>query len=213
MPRMRLHAVPLRALALALAALGCGAPAASEEAAGTVYNVEIIVFRATAATTGGTENWSEEAGARSIAGDESSSGSLQVGRFVALLPPAAWQLNELESRLRASGAYQPVAHVAWSQTASAWGTRAGFALARLGVGVPGLSGNVYLEHGQFLHLGMSLNWAMEDPPDGLGAGPGTQFTLNETRRVRFYERNYYDHPAFGVIAMVSPAQGPRAPGR
>jgi Peptidoglycan-binding protein, CsiV len=214
MPRMRLRAVPLRAVGLTLAAaLGWVVPAASEESAGAVYNVEIIVFRATAASQGGAENWSEEAGARSIAGDESASGSLQVGRFVALLPPAAYQLNELESRLRGSGAYLPVAHVAWSQTASAWGTRAGFPVNRLGIDVPGLSGSVYLEHGQFLHLGMSLNWTMENPPDGLGAGPGTQFTLNETRRVRFYERNYYDHPAFGVIAMVTPAQGPRAPGR
>lgn len=203
----------LRALPLALAAaLAVSLPAASEEAAGPVYNVEIIVFRALTAQ-GGTENWSEEAGARSVAGDESASGSLQVGRFVGLLPASAYQLNELESRLRASGAWLPVAHAAWSQTASAWGTRAGFALSRLGVEVPGLSGNVYLEHGQFLHLGMSLNWAMENPPDGLGAGPGTAFTLNETRRVRFYERNYYDHPAFGVIALVTPAQGPRAIGR
>jgi hypothetical protein len=54
---------------------------------------------------------------------------------------------------------------------------------------------------------------MESPPDGLGAAPGTAFALNESRRVRFYERNYYDHPAFGVIALVTPAQGPRAPGR
>ena len=28
-----------------------------------------------------------------------------------------------------------------------------------------------------------------------------------------YERDYYDHPAFGVIALVTPAQGARAPGR
>ena len=203
----------LAALSLALGALlGLAVPAASEEAAGPVYNVEIIVFRALTAQ-GSAENWSEEAGARSIAGDESASGSLQVGRFLGLLPAAGYQLNELESRLRASGAWQPVAHAAWSQTASAWGTRAGFALNRLGIEVPGLSGNVYLEHGQFLHLGMSLNWAMENPPDGLGAGPGTAFTLNESRRVRFYERNYYDHPAFGVFALVTPAQGPRAPGR
>ncbi|HXZ60647.1 MAG TPA: CsiV family protein [Steroidobacteraceae bacterium] len=203
----------LHALTLALAtALACPGAAAPEESPAAVYNVEIIVFRA-AAAEGGAENWSEEAGARSVAGDESASGSLQVGHFVALLPPAAYQLNELENRLRASGAYLPVAHVAWSQTASAWGTRAGFAVNRLGVDVPGLSGNVYLEHGQFLHLGLSLTWAMESPPDGLGAGPGTAFTLNETRRVRFYERNYYDHPAFGVIALVTPAQGPRAPGR
>ena len=202
-----------RALALALAgALAAALPAASEESAGPVYNVEIIVFRTTAAG-GAPENWSEEAGARSVAGDESASGSVQVGRFVGMLPPAAYQLNELESRLRTSGTYVPVAHAAWSQTASAWGTRAGFAVGRLGIDVPGLSGNVYLEHGQFLHLGLSLSWTMESPPDGLGAAGGTQFTLNETRRVRFYERNYYDHPAFGVIALVTPAQGPRAPGR
>jgi hypothetical protein len=159
------------------------------------------------------ENWSDEAGARSIAGDESATGSSQVGRFVALLPPSAYQLGGLEERLRASGSYVPVAHVAWSQTASAWGTRAGFPLARLGVDVPGLTGNVFLERGQFLHLGLSLSWMMTAPPAGLGAGPGTTFTLNETRRVRFYERNYYDHPAFGVLALVTPAQGARPPGR
>src|SRR5579872_2138998 len=187
--------------ALALAALAGSLPAASEESAGTVYNVEIIIFRKLTAQ-GGPENWSEEASARIVAGDESASGSLQVGHFVALLAPAGYQLSELENRLRASGAYLPVAHAAWSQTASGWGTRAGFPLNRLGIEVPGLSGSVYLEHGQFLHLGMSLNWAMESPPDGLGAGPGTAFTLNETRRVRFYERNYYDQPAFGVIALV-----------
>lgn len=198
--------------ALALAALAGSLPAAPEDSAGTVYNVEIIVFR-TLTAQGGPENWSEEAGARIVAGDESASGSLQVGRFVSLLAPAGYQLSELENRLRASGAYLPVAHAAWSQTASGWGTRAGFPLNRLGIEVPGLSGTVYLEHGQFLHLGMSLNWAMESPPDGLGAGPGTSFTLNETRRVRYYERNYYDQPAFGVIALVTPAQGPRAPGR
>jgi len=211
---MRARFVTHAIAALTLATLLAGAlPAASEDSgSGPVYNVEIIVFRTTAAQ-GSAENWSEEASARSIAGDESASGSLQVGRFVALLPASAYQLSELESRLRASGAYLPVAHAAWSQTASAWGTRAGFPLARLGIEVPGLSGNVYLEHGQFLHLGLSLAWAMNDPPDGLGAAAGTAFALNETRRVRFYERNYYDHPAFGVIALVSPAQGPRAPGR
>jgi hypothetical protein len=213
MPRMDRRTAPLRTLALALAAALVGSlPAASQESAGPVYNVEVIVFR-TAAAAGVAENWSEEAGARSIADDESASGSVQVGRFMGLLPPGAFQLNELENRLRASAAYLPVAHAAWSQTASAWGTRAGFPVARLGIDVPGLSGNVYLEHGQFLHLGLSLTWAMQSPPDGLGAGPGTAFTLNETRRVRFYERNYYDHPAYGVIALVTPAQGARAPGR
>ena len=211
-----------RAATLFLAALLCGGalPAATQEPAPApapgpgsgVYNIEIIVFRATSAL-GGAEDWSAEAGARNVAGEESASGAATVGHFVAALPPSAWQLGELESRLRASGTYVPVAHTAWSQTASAWGTRAGFSLQKLGVSVPGLTGNVFLERGQFLHLGMSLTYAMAAPPPGLGAAPDTPFTLNESRRVRFYERNYFDHPAFGVIALVTPAQGARAPGR
>ncbi len=219
MTHMELSFVLWRTLSLAaIALLGGMLPAASQEPAapagpgGTVYNVELIVFRATTAQ-GGAENWSAEAGERSIADEESTSDSAQVGHFVAPLPPSAWQLTELENRLRASATYVPVAHAAWSQTASSWGTRAGFSLQRLGLNAQGLSGTVFLERGQFLHLGMSLTYAMPSPPPGLGAAPDTPFALNQSRRVRFYERTYYDHPAFGVIALVTPAQGSRAPGR
>jgi Peptidoglycan-binding protein, CsiV len=181
--------------------------------AGPVYNVEIIVFRATAAL-GGAENWSAETGssARNIAGDDAAAGSL-VGHLVGELPASAWQLGDLENRLRASGGYVPLAHAAWSQTASSWGTRAGFTLQRLGLSVPGLSGTVFLERGQFLHLGVSLSYADPSPPAGLGAEAGTPFTINESRRVKFFERNYFDNPAFGVIALVTPVQGARPPGR
>ena len=223
---MHSRRAPTRLLTLLLAAVLCARalPAAPEEPAAapapapapgplsTVYNIEIIVFRATSAL-GGAEDWSAEAGARNIAGEESASGAATVGHFVAALPSSVWQLGELESRLRTSGLYVPVAHTAWAQTASSWGTRAGFTLQKLGIEVPGLSGSVFLEHGQWLHLGMSLTYAMAAPPQGLGAAPDTPFTLNESRRVRFYERNYFDHPAFGVIALVTPAQGARPPGR
>jgi hypothetical protein len=222
MPRMDARPPPLQlTLGLTACALLAGALAAAQEppatvgAAGPVYNIEIIVFQDTA-TLGGAENWSAEAGAGThsiVAGDESTSGSAQVGHFVAMLPASVWQMTELENRLRASGSYVPVAHAAWSQTASSWGTRAGFALQRLGINVQGLTGTVFLERGQFLHLGMSLTYAMPSPPPGLTAAPDTPFTLNQSRRVHFYDRNYFDHPAFGVIALVTPAQGTRAPGR
>ena len=203
-----------RALAAAAEEPAAPAPAPAPGPGSTVYNIEIIVFRATSAL-GGAEDWSAEAGAgaRNIAGEESASGAATVGHFVGALPSSAWQLGELESRLRASSVYVPVAHTAWAQTASSWGTRAGFTLQKLGIEVPGLSGTVFLERGQWLHLGMSLTFAMAAPPQGLGAAPDTPFTINESRRVRFYERSYFDHPAFGVIALVTPAQGARPPGR
>jgi hypothetical protein len=203
-----------RTLCLALlATLASALPAAAQDAAApTTYHIEIIVFRANSAQ-GGAESWSTEAGTGTTVGEESSSGSSQVGHFVSVLAADQFQLNDIESKLRSSGAYTPVAHVAWAQTASAWGTKAGFPVQKLGVDVPGLTGNVYLERGQYLHLGMALSYAMSTPPAGLGAGSGTSFSLNENRRIRFYERNYYDHPAFGVIALVTPAQGARPAGR
>jgi len=224
---MHARHAPLRVLTLLCAVLLCGhppaapaqeppaapAPAAAPSGPGsTVYNIEIIVFRATSAL-GGPEDWSAEAGARNIAGEEAASGAAQVGHFVASLPASLWQLGELENRLRTSGLYVPVAHTAWSQTASSWGTRAGFSVQKLGIEVPGLSGSVFLERGQWLHLGMSLTYALPSPPQGLGAAPDTPFSINESRRVRFYERNYFDHPAFGVIALVTPEKGARPPGR
>src|SRR2546430_3678467 len=191
---------------LLLLTLTCGLSARSQDAAAPGYHIEIIVFRANSAQ-GGPENWSTEGSANNTVGEESAAtNSSQVGHFISALAPAEFQLTDLETKLRASGAYVPVAHAAWAQTASAWGTRAGFPLQKLGVDVPGLNGTVYLERGQYLHLGMALSYAISSAPTGLGAGPGTAFTLNENRRVRFYERNYYDHPAFGVIALVTPAQ-------
>jgi hypothetical protein len=180
------------------------APAAG---ASPVYNIEVIIFRATGGP-GASEDWTAPAPRPPRAaesGGEAASGAAVVGRFVSATSPAQLQLNDLRTRLAASGAYQPLAHVGWSQTASSWGSRAGFTLQRLGVSVPGLSGMLYLERGSFLHLGVSLKYA---PATG-----GPTYELAELRRVRSYDKNYYDHPAYGVVAVVTPAQGARPAGR
>lgn len=172
----------------------------------TIYNVELVVF----AASGGPavrEDWTAGGAKLARGGDagEAATGGALVGRFVGALPAAQYQLNDLRAKLAASGAWRPIAHVAWSQSASSWGSRAGFTLQQLGVRVPGLAGTVFLERGTFLHLGMSLKYS---------AGDGrAAYDLTEIRRVKFYDKNYYDHPAFGVIALVTPASGGRAPGR
>jgi hypothetical protein len=208
MPAMNFRALA----AMTLVALITILPAASQESgSANVYNIEIIVFRATQAL-GGAENWNIQTTRTSDAG-ETNDTSRNVGRFVSALPPSRFQLNDIENKLRTSGLYVPIAHVAWSQTASDWGTRAGFTVQKLGINVEGLNGTVFLERGMYLHLGMALSYAPANPPAGMGAGPGTTFQMGESRRIRFYERNYYDHPAFGVIALVTPAQGARPAGR
>jgi hypothetical protein len=166
----------------------------------TVYTVELIVFR-NLSGAGGAEDWS----VKPVPRGPDQPDSTVTGRFVAAVPAAQFQLNDVAAKLRATSNYQPIAHFAWQQTASSWGSRAGFPLSKLAGNVPGLSGNVFLEAGTYLHLGMTLNYQTSNPPAGLSAPPGTVFTLAESRRVKRYERNYYDHPAFGVIALVTPA--------
>lgn len=200
-PSQRRHQGLIGGLLALLVALLPGL--AVPQAAQPVYCVEIIVFRATGGP-GAAENWATSAtkSARGPATESDRGGAAQVGRFVSRIPPAELQLGDLQAKLASSGAWQPLAHVGWVQTASSWGSRAGFTTGQVGINVPGLSGVVYLERGTYLHLGFGLRYA--------GA---SSYALNETRRVKFYERNYYDHPAFGVIALVTPAQGNRQPGR
>jgi hypothetical protein len=187
-------------LRLALALLLVSLAAQAQTPSATVYTIELIVFR-NLSGAGGPEDWS----ARPIPRAPDQPDSPSTGRFVAAVSASQFQLNDVAARLRNSANYQPIAHFAWQQTASSWGSRAGFSVSRLAGEVPGLSGNIYLEAGTYLHLGMTLNYQTSNPPAGLGAPPGTVFTLAESRRVKRYERNYYDHPAFGVIALVTPA--------
>jgi len=195
---MKLLAVVVLALTSTLASLP---PARAQTAPSqTVYTIEVVVFR-NLSGAGGPEDW----GAKPVARGPETPDAPVTGRFVRTVPAAEFQLNDVEARLRNTTNYPPVAHFAWQQTASSWGSRAGFTVAKLAGNVPGLSGIIYFESGTYLHLGMSLNYQTSNPPAGLGADPGTVFNLSESRRVKRFERNYYDHPAFGVIALVTPA--------
>jgi hypothetical protein len=193
----------MRLLALALiTSLALQPDARAQDAATpTIYTVEVIVLR-NMSGAGGPEDWGVKAAAR---GPETPDTSV-TGKFVQLLPSSQYQLNDIAARLQNSTNYQPIAHFAWQQTASSWGSRAGFTIAKLAGNVPGLSGIIYLERGAYLHLGMTLTYQSQNPPPTLGADPGTVFNLSESRRVKFFERNYFDHPAFGVITLVTPAK-------
>ena len=205
-PSLQAHPAGTHAPHAAAAASAQSAPGAAQSATPAVhreYYIELVIFRALK-TLGSPEDWQAELHmAPHVSGSESPTGT-GVGHLVHLVAASGYKLTPIWNALQTSADYKPVAHVAWIQTASDWGTHAGFNLSELGVHVPGLTGLVYFERGTYLHLGLTLDYTMQHPPAGLDAPPGTTFVMNETRRVKFYERNYYDHPAFGVIALVLP---------
>lgn len=189
-----------RAIAAILLALVCTVAsgytmAAQSSSRAPLYRVEILVFRALAAPGG--EDWSAPPSFRGFGGDPAASVSATAPPAVLkIYGPESQQLGSSGSRLRASGQFRVIAHAAWLQTATPWGRHAGIDLAELGIRNPELSGTVYLERGTLLHLGIDLK---------LGSNP--TYRMSELRRIKFNETNYFDHPAFGVIAIVSPVRG------
>ncbi|MET0292418.1 MAG: CsiV family protein [Steroidobacteraceae bacterium] len=164
--------------------------AAAEGSTAGGYTVELIVFRG---GSGGAGEDLSVAEAASAEGD-SATGGARNSRVLQRLPASRLKLGALVNRLNATAGYKVVAHAAWVQTASAWGSRVGVPIDEAGLAAQGLSGVVHLERGQYLHLGVNVTLA----------GTGGTWRMNELRRVKFNERQYYDHPAFGVIAVVSP---------
>jgi hypothetical protein len=78
-------------------------------------------------------------------------------------------------------------------------------------GTSGLTGTVTLERGRFLHLALELGYTTANPPAALlpsGTAPApVTFRIRQDRRMRPFERHYFDHPAFGVVAIVTPVAG------
>lgn len=161
-------------------------PAVPQTASGA-YDVEVVIFR----TGANSPEAVGDPGDRFAGGGDSAdpAAGSGVARLVGSLPAARLQLTGIAERLRTRAGLRVIAHTGWSQTPSPWGLRSGYSLARLGITAEGLSGTVFLERGQYLHLGFAIS---------LGSA-----TISEIRRVRPGEKNYFDNPDFGVIAVVS----------
>ena len=192
--RARLSMLALSALLVLVAA----APMPATAAGNSGYVVEILVFRAITPPAG--EDLSATPEGRGFNGPSSAvsgaGGDNSVPGVLRMLDASQMQLGSMASKLRASHEWTVIAHAAWVQTATEWPRHDGLSLQQLGINANGLTGNIYVEHGQYLHLGLDLR---------LGDSPG--WALRELRKIRFNEKNYFDHPGFGVIAIVSPARG------
>ena len=183
---------------LSLALLQSTAPAATAVApAGantntSTYQVEVVIFRSLAPPA--SEDLNKPAEGRGFEGAAAS--GIAPPTLVRKLDASQMQLGNIAARLRSSGAWQVLAHAGWIQTATDWPKHVGLDLADLGLAASDLRGSIYLERGQqYLHFGVDLH---------LGGEPG--WSLSELRKVKYNEKNYFDHPGFGVIAIVSPVR-------
>lgn len=211
----------IRAILTSLVAT-CALGASTAEPPGqsdTRYSVELVIFRPTA-PLGVAEDWPSEARAvatQAAAPESGESGPetpvpASGGKIsVSALSSALFKLAGIESGLQRSRAYEVLGHVGWIQAAVPRGSGLAVDVSQLGLEGASIKGTAAVERGKYLYLRLNLAYTPTDPSPSLvgtaaPTGPVT-FTLDQVRRVRSFERHYFDHPAFGVIAMVAPLTG------
>jgi hypothetical protein len=170
----------------AVAMLLLGSSAAIPQTAANRYTIEFLVFR-TASQTAGLPG-----GAPAVAVPDDG---------VEMTPSTARRLTDAAARLRSTAGYRVLAHTAFAQVPTSCARDAcrnslrGVSAAQLGLARAGISGKVGLQRGESLHLGIDLTI-----DDG-----GRRYRIQEVRQLRKADQpQYFDHPAVGVIAVITP---------
>ncbi len=193
----------LYGLILLLAVLGSPAVGAEDR----VYDVEVIVFSNQNSGDGG-EHWPT-----TIRDDFYSQGFTSEGQFTEL-PESTFQLNGIAYGLKQSRGYQVLLHTAWRLPArderNAISLPVDTAVPALG---KQLTGSIRLIRERYLHLDVDLILAAANTPTTAsynGESTGSPvYELSEKRRIKKSRTvHYFDHPRFGMIAIITPYQSP-----
>ena len=200
MHRSRHFADRLMVLTLVLALFPAGAVAQG------LYDVEIIVFTHNAGPDRG-EFMRRPGDAAGQAG-----GQFTEGRFTEL-SASRYRLGPVRYSLQQDGAYSVLFHRAWRQVASRPSRVADYPVHSFsGDRSLSVEGAVSLIRGRYLHLDIDLVLmkTLDSAPGQYSDGPGNvpAFRLQEKRRIRSSELHYFDHPRFGLLAMVTPYRAP-----
>lgn len=142
------------------------------------------------------------------------------------------------ARLQRLTGYRPLLHAGWSQEGLGESVAVPLPLSRLGTANP--AGTIQLHLQRFLHLTLDLDYrytlrrqpipapgraaasvpsqvSPDAPTDARSGGLreielAPHYYIGEDRRTRNGDVNYFDHPAFGVLVLVTRApEAPEAP--
>ncbi len=111
-----------------------------------------------------------------------------------LIPEELLKLMDKFDRLETLDRYQPLLHVGWIQAGHDNETALPFEIAAVAEDASLLTGDITLLRTRFLHLKVDLRLEHGGAPD---------FRMHEDRRIRRLGKLYsFDHPAYGMIAVV-----------
>ncbi len=152
-----------------------------------LYTVELVVFR-----NDGTIGALPDASSPPAAGDDG----------IEVTPAAVSKLNAAAGKLK-KGGYTVLGHIAWTQSPTVWNSRRGVSPMQVGLG-SGIDGKISVERSSTYPLNLRLDLTITEG--------GHRYRLNEVRRnVKAGQIYYFDRPAVGVLAIITPAAAAAAP--
>jgi hypothetical protein len=178
------------------------------------YEIELLIFQNLVQNDGG-EVWPVEYAGWS----EESVDSEQPDMVTEWLPKSQFRLTTQRNALARSAPYRPLVHLAWRQVVPGRQQAKPFELPS-GQHNPDrayVDGLVGVSVERYLHLDLDLRLHLP----GAAAAPATsleeyedygvpEIRLRQQRRMRSKELHYFDHPRFGVIALITPYESPQA---
>lgn len=160
-----------------------------------LYEIEVLVFEQRHPDLEGNELWAgQPAEAPALLSEAVSAPAAVPGGGETTLARAAVALQK-------DGRYRVLAHARWQQPAEA---RSAVTPVRIAGMDPSLDGALRFYMSRFLHV--ELAFVLREQVSGgffSGAPREQVYLINEQRRIRTKEVNYFDHPKFGVLVRVA----------
>lgn len=176
------------------------APTTALHAAGTtgnVYQVEVVVFENQLPSLEGGEIWSHDTVKTEIA---DAAEAVSAGATPAPNSPLSAAADALEK----SGRHHVLAHLVWEQNVDA---KSVTKPVKIDDSAGDLGGTLRFYLSRFLFVDIDLALKEQAAGGGLTGGAGQDapvYHLDDHRRVRIAEINYFDHPKFGALVRVAP---------
>jgi len=176
------------------------------------YSIEYIVFENTPLSNQPLEPWSKEP--FQMPADAIDLTPLSRKKAFSSLSTQQQQLHGVYRRLEKLSSYTPIAHGGWIQPVTKKEKRKNVSITHQ-TGTHRLEGTLTFHRGRFLHLNVDLQLS-EMLPLTINNSyvtnnitqPSTLYRLKETRRIKTNQSNYFDHPRFGVLAIVEKINSP-----
>ena len=183
------------------------------------YEIELLIFRNLVEADGGEvwpvdySDWFEEEPLDNMDNGEQPDPPSRA--TVTWLPKSQFRLTAQRNALARSAPYRPIAHFAWRQSVTDR-QRAKPVEVPAGNRNPErayVDGLVRVSVERYLHLDLNLRLhlpATTTEAAALEYGI-PEIRLRQKRRMRSNELHYFDHPRFGVIALITPYEAVEVP--